>query len=125
MTKEEKILLLQLILEDIRGSWVEDIEDRAEAAKKLAEELGYPHMVESIDRFKRYIEEGETDGRHFRCDFVKYGGYIGMEKLHGLEKTLEGKSKDFQWECYQELVFPEFRLEDWDDVEKFWEDEGE
>lgn len=41
MTKEEKILLLQLILEDLRGCWVCNTMERVEEAKKLAKELGY------------------------------------------------------------------------------------
>ena len=36
MSKEEKILLLQLILKDIRGNWAFDLEERVEYASDLA-----------------------------------------------------------------------------------------
>lgn len=115
MTKAEKILLLQLILEDLRGSWVGNTLERAEDAKQLAEELRYSKTVARIDRFIADIEEGEQDGRTFRCSFEKWGGYEGMDSLHNLPRTVKGKSKEFLYQCSQ-LEAPEFRLEDWGDA---------
>jgi hypothetical protein len=114
MTKEEKIFLLQLILEDLRGCWVCNTLERAEDAMKLAEELGFPKTVALIDIFIADIEEGEQDGRTFRCNFEKWGGYEGMDSLHNLPRTVKGKSKEFLYQCSQ-LEFPECRLEDWED----------
>ena len=39
MNKEEKILLLQLILEDIRGNWADFLEERFNKAIEICNEL--------------------------------------------------------------------------------------
>lgn len=120
MVKKEKIFLLQLTLEDIRGDWLYDCEERAEVARGLAEELCYTHMVEKIKRFISYVEEGDVDGRYFRTSFDN-GGYEGMEKLHGLPRTLEGKSKEFYSFMVCNLNNPDMQLNDWDAQEAVYE----
>ena len=118
MLKEEKILLLQLILEDIRSNWgCCDLEPRVNMALNLAEELG---LTEHVSRIKNYIKlcnEGDCDGRFFRINY-KYGGYEDMKELHGLEATILDKSDDFMKTADAILTYPEYRFDDWDDFLK-------
>ena len=46
MEKKEKTLLLQLILEDLRGNWAYDAPERAIKAGELAKELGLDEHFE-------------------------------------------------------------------------------
>jgi hypothetical protein len=115
MTKEEKGLLLQLILEDLRGNWGDDPGHRATEAKVIATELGLAKTRERIDQyFEGASEFGDWDGRHFRCDFIKYGGYYGMETIHNLPKTIKDKSDEFKTAALNILTYPEYRFEDWE-----------
>lgn len=109
MNNKEKILLLQLLLEDIRGNWGWDNgkKPRHEVALELAKDL---EMNEHIERIKTYIKDynvGFQDGRTFRCSY-EMGGYIGMEELHGLDsKTADYKSKEFVDLAFKYLTYPE------------------
>ena len=77
MNQNEKILLLQLILEDIRGNW-NDQEERVEMALDLAKKLiNIDWMSEMIATIEDY---DYSDGRYFRDDYPY--GYYNMDKLH-------------------------------------------
>lgn len=112
MNREEKILLLQLILEDIRGNWGWDLGKRTLKAGELAKELDLKEHISNINLFKTYILDGDVDGRYFR-DSYKSGGYEGMEELHGLDREIEGKSEEFLKEFEEYMTYPEYRMEDW------------
>ena len=112
MDKNEKILLLQLILEDIRGNWGFDLEERYEMAIDLAKELELQNFISSINDYIECCKEGWNDGRHFRKSFER-GGYEGMEILHGLTKTITDKSEEFK-RSISILTYPEYRFDDWD-----------
>lgn len=99
MTKEEELLLLQLILEDLRGCWFCNTLERAEEAKKLAEKLGYSKTITLIDEFMDETKAEEQDGRDLCSSFEKWGGYEGMDSLHNLPRTVKGKSKEFLYQC--------------------------
>lgn len=112
MTNNEKILLLQLILIDIRGNWADHLEERTEKALELAKELNLKAHIESIEE---YIEEcgfGDNDGRFFRMSYEE-GGYENMEILHGLRCDTVMKKSDAFKEAIGILTYPDYRFTDW------------
>lgn len=115
MTNEEKLLLLELILQDIRGNWGWNLDDRVDRALELAEELELDEFINSIKEYEEECESGDNDGRFFRMTY-QYGGYEGMDELHGLSHTIIDKSDEFKAEIYI-LTYPENRFDDWDDYE--------
>lgn len=120
MNDNEKLLLLQLILEDIRGNWGFENEkaERQPYALKLAKELAHiPGMPMLISTINGYFT-GE-DGRYFRDNYPY--GYYDMAPLHGLPKSIIGRSKEFQRESMKYLTYPENRFDDYE----FRLDEGE
>lgn len=124
MNVTEKILLVQLLLEDIRGNWGwennGDFCSRAIKAKDLCEELAsdlnddrYLTLANSCDTYiANYFDDG--DGRYFR-DVFPYG-YEHMDFLHGLAPTFLDKSEEFKLIAKEYLTYPESRFDDWDEV---------
>jgi len=99
MSKDEKILALQLILEDIRGNWGWNLEERVSYSLDLAKELSkederFKGMVDSINEYIDDCSNGDNDGRYFRSSFPD--GYEGMNKLHKLKRTYNDKSDGFK-----------------------------
>lgn len=113
MSREEKMLLLELILRDIRGNWGWDLEKRVDKALELAKELELDVFIKNIKDYKLECEKGYDDGRYFRTSY-KYGGYEAMELLHGLCHTIIDKSDKFKSEI-NILTYPENRFEDWNE----------
>lgn len=67
-------------MKDLRGDWSYGHEKRAEKVKELAIELGYPKVSILVDEyFEGLNEHGDPDGRFFRCDFKKEGGYENIK----------------------------------------------
>jgi hypothetical protein len=114
MTREENLLLLDVILQDIRGNWGWGLESRVNKALELAVELNLPQFVDSINEFKLMMLRGDADGRWFRSHY-KNGGYEYMEEMHGLSYTIRDKSREFQRAAVGVLTYPEYRFDDWDD----------
>lgn len=110
MDKKEKLLLLQLILIDIRGNWAWENQPRIPKALELAKELNLPKHVERISEY----QEG-SDGRHFRTHY-KFGGYVGMEELHGLDFRLLPRSPEFRKTSLRYLTYPEYIFQDMSSV---------
>ena len=102
MSNEEKILLIKLILEDIRG--VEAYELSRELYKSTNDEK-WDKLSECIARY----EHGE-DGRYFRNDFPN--GYLGMESLYSITETYKDKSDEFKKKAKEYLTYPEYRFKD-------------
>lgn len=116
MTKKEKILLLQIILEDIRGDWGLDLWNRVDKAKELAKELKLGRHIDRIEDFESHsIDYGNVDGRHFRCSY-DFGGYQDMGILHGLDKTYKGKSDEFKIKALEILNYPKHCFNDWEEI---------
>lgn len=124
MNIKEKILLVQLFLEDIRGNWGwentrGEFCGRAIKARELcdviAEESGNDDYHILGTRCNAYIASYfcDGDGRYFREEFPY--GYENMESLHGLKQTFLDKSEEFKALAKQYLTHPECRFEDWDD----------
>lgn len=115
MSKEEMALALQLILEDIRGNWGGDLEERVDVAFYLATQLSkndnvYLRMIASINGFKEDMKTEWCDGRYFRTSFPN--GYNGMDSLHNIPHTNEDKSDEFK-DAVSCLTYPEYRFEDY------------
>lgn len=106
MTEDEKILLLELILKDVRGNWGWENSPRIPMARTLATELGFNMHVELINEYDF------QDGRHFRTH-CRNGGYEGMNEAHGLTYTIMNKSEEFQNEAVAYLTYPDTVFDDW------------
>lgn len=113
--REEKILLLQLILEDIRGNWGWGLEDRVNVALDLASELDLRPHIDRINEYNDRCLDGDNDGRFFRCHYEN-GGYEDMMELHCLESTIQDKSDWFKSQVGV-LTYPDVRFDDWDKYE--------
>lgn len=126
MNTKEKILLVQLLLEDIRGDWGggwigRNAEDRALKAKSLCEEItnetNNQEFTILADFCETYIKTskkwGDWDGRFFRSVFPM--GYEKMDKLHNLKPTIRNKSKDFQAIAKEYMTHPDFTFNDWNE----------
>lgn len=117
MDIKEKLLALQVILEDIRGNWGYDLEERVDKAEELVDSImsddkhseDMEYMKESINGFRDNMKEGYADGRSFRCEYPC--GYENMGEIHGLSKTYQDKSDEFKV-CVSCLTYPENRFED-------------
>lgn len=120
MNTKEKMLLVQLLLEDIRGDWADSAEERALKAKSLCEEIAKEINNEDFmllaDYCDTYINSSKRwndwDGRFFRQPFPM--GYEKMDKMHNLKPTFNNKSKDFKSMANEYLTHPEVRFTDWE-----------
>lgn len=126
MNTNEKILLVQLLLEDIRdesghGKYGRNAEDRALKANSLCKEIAkesnndeYLILADFCDTYIKTSKKwGDWDGRFFRQPFPM--GYERMDKLHYMKHTIKNKSDDFQSVAKEYMAFPELRFTDWDD----------
>lgn len=126
MNTKEKILLVQLLLEDIRGNWGHgwigrNAEDRALKAKSLCKEIAsetdnneYLILADNCDIYISSSKSwGDWDGRFFRQVFPM--GYENMNKLHDLNRTFIDKSKDFQSIAEEYLTYPDNAFDDWEE----------
>lgn len=115
MTDEEKRSLMILLMEDLRGSWGRNAEERSNRVRELAVELGYSLTVTLCDQYTENIREyGNDDGRHFRCDFTDDGGYENPPfEVH---REIEGRSNEFV-EAAGLMNNPGSHFDDWADPE--------
>lgn len=124
MTTNEKILLVQLILEDIKNNWSSgwfghDVEERAAKAKSLCEEiakeLGDNQYLRLAKSCTNYInigrQEYDWNGSFFEQPFPK--GFENMDELHKLPHTYKDKSEEFQLVAEEYLIYPEDSFKDW------------
>lgn len=103
--KSDKFILMIMIMEDLRGDWSCNYEERANKVKELADGLGYKKTSELAKRYLEIIKKfGDNDGRHFRCDFEIMGGYENVEIPKEFSKELTDEINKF---CNN----PEIRLE--------------
>lgn len=112
MSREETIYMIQCLLQDIRGNWGEKVEERAELAKDLCEELGEKDFLTLASECAEFLamESCDRDGRYFRAEFPY--GYENMDKLHGLSHTLADKSNEFKRLAEVYITCPEYHFED-------------
>ena len=111
MDKNEKIYLIQCLLEDVRGNWADPIEPRVGKAKELCEELGGEFDI-LAGKCGWFLEnfDGWIDGRYFRTEFPY--GYNGMDALHNCPHTLNDKSREFREYANELITYPEYRFND-------------
>lgn len=120
MNTKEKILLVQLLLEDIRCDWSDGDSAKARAlkAKSLCEEIAdatgnadYVCLAEFCDIYtSSSVRWEDWDGRFFRQAFPM--GYLEMDKLHGLSHTFKNRSKEFQDVVEEYMTSPELVFKD-------------
>ena len=122
MNTKEKILLVQLILEDIRGNWAYDAERRANKAQELCKELSketnnadYEILADYCETYiKSSMKWDDWDGRFFRQPFPM--GYEGMDKLHNIKHRYLDKTREFKELADEYLTHPEYIFDDWANV---------
>lgn len=112
MKKDEKILMIKLLLKDIRGNWGWEHSNRAGKAYDLSMEL----YIDTEDKnwliLARCIAQYDGyDGRYFRSKFPY--GYEEMEKLYTITETYKDKSEEFKKIVEEYLTYPEYRFEDY------------
>ena len=127
MNTREKILLVQLLLEDIRNNWDNShkAENRALKAKSLCEEVAketnndgfavneFTILADFCDTYIKSSKKWDDwDGRFFRQPFPM--GYEKMDKLHNLKSTYNNKSDDFKSIVKEHITSPEFIFSDWE-----------
>lgn len=109
MSKEEKILLIYILLKDVRCNFDDLTYGRVETAVNLCKELGGDFLT-LADQCKDFMEDEFPDGRYFR-DVFPYG-YENMEALHGLTQTYQDKSEEFRKVVDEMVTFPDILFED-------------
>ena len=128
MTNEEKILLIELTLRDIRNNWYALVTRRIELVKKLCEELCSEGITEfeEFDRLYDCCEDAinevlyeKFDGRYFRDDFPY--GYEGIDEIHKFQKPyiFSERSTDFQKLAKEFLTCIDIYFEDFKDKDFF------
>ena len=124
MTFEEKVLLLECVLRDIRHNWAELTKRRVNLAKKLCKDISNDESTpeEMKEKFsilynccvdgRHYIEHEDFDGRFFREDFPY--GYEEMDKIHNIPHPykLADRSDEFKKLCKEFLTCPDSIFED-------------
>ena len=127
MTFEEKVLLLECLLRDIRANWLELTKRRVSLAKKLCRNIVNDESTpeEMKEKFSilydccidacREVEYGDFDGRFFREEFPY--GYYEMDKIHNIPHPyiLADRSDEFKKLCKEFFTRPEHIFEDVDD----------
>ena len=115
MDKKEKIYLIQCLLEDVRGNWAWDVEERVTLARNLCLELNndkFNVLAITCSAFLDDCKYGDIDGRFFRNTFPY--GYEEMDKLHHLPHTIADKSEEFKTYVRDYITYPDFRFTDWE-----------
>jgi len=110
MTINEKILLIELLLWDVRLNFADKVSPRVKFAKTLCMELGgdFEILAKDCDEF---LKDRYRDGRYFRDDFPH--GYEGMETLHNLSNTYQDKSLEFQKYAKTYITCPDYIFSDY------------
>lgn len=109
MSREEKILLIYILLKDVRGNTDDPTYSRVSTAIHFCNELGDDFLT-LADECKDFLEDDFTDGRYFRDDFPY--GYLNMEQLHGLPETYFDKSEEFKRYVDALVTFPDMIFHD-------------
>ena len=109
MRKEEKLLLLELLMKDVRGAFPENTQDeRLLKILELSEELGLDNLYNETQEWLRHCDY--LDGRQFRdCNM----NYDVISKMHSLKPTYKDKSYNFCKEAmiikYKEYIFSDYK----------------
>lgn len=114
MDVNEKILLIQCILMDIRCDWRSNLKNRTSLALNTINEVievkGMKELKFRVEEFIEAIDKRlEVDGRVFRNEYPL--GYENMDKIHNLSRTYSDKSEEFKKEI-SKLNSIEFYIED-------------
>jgi hypothetical protein len=103
MDRREKLLLLELILKDLHGAWGCEAEARIRVALKLAHEL---ELEVHVSR----LAANECDDPYYFQVSYRQGGYVDMDRLHGLDYSPIAKSWEFLEAATRILQHPERAL---------------
>ncbi len=101
-TAREKLLLLELLMNDIRMDWsINATSDRrVKMCIVLCKDL--LNYTESSSKMFRVLQRlavystGDFDGRWLRVGFDTLGGYVGMEKYHRMKPYAKDRSPWFK-----------------------------
>ena len=105
MNREEKLLMLQLVAEDLSGNWSQNmLEERIEYLEELGDELLVCSVDSAISEFWESVESGYPDGENFE--------YMDLEEST-LSRTIMDKSKEFITNAEAVLTHPSLAFSDW------------
>lgn len=111
MSKQEKLLLLEMLMRDMRGSFpmTGASDKRIKATLRLASEL---ELTGLVDETYEWLDAADYyDGRFFRgCDY----NYDVVAEMHELKYTYEDKSEEFKDNVCHLLEYPQFLFEDYE-----------
>ena len=120
MSKEEKLLLLELLMRDMRGSFPHHRKDpRLLKVLELSKELELDTLYSETQEWLEHYDY--LDGRHFRdCNM----NYDKIAEMHNLKPTYKDKSYEF---CREAMIieYKEYRFEDYVDINTYYEDNEE
>lgn len=117
MSKEEKLLLLELLMRDMRGAFPHNRKDpRLLKVLELSKELELDALYSETQEWLKHCDY--LDGRHFRdCDM----NYDKVAKMHNLEPTYKDKSYEFiYWAGI--IEYKEYIFKDYADTDTYYED---
>ena len=116
MSKDEKLLLLSLLMRDIRGAFPNGNKDpRLLKVLELSKELDLDILYNET---KDWIGDRYLDGRFFRdCEM----NYNEIDKMHNLKPTYKDKSKEFIYEA-DIIEYKEYIFKDYVDIDTYYED---
>lgn len=98
LTKEEKVLVLDLLLQDFCANYsFSDTQKRYPLTVRLCEELviEYPVLSEIQKRVLDFPQADFYGDGYFHGDYTK-GGYENLEDIHKLSPTFLDKSHNFK-----------------------------
>lgn len=117
MSKEEKLLLLDLLMRDMRGAFPQHRKDpRLLKVLELSKELELDALHSETQEWLEHSDY--LDGRHFRdCNM----NYYKIAEMHNLKPTYKDKSYEF---CREAMIikYKEYIFEDYIDMDSYYED---
>ncbi len=115
MTNEEKMLMIQSLLYDVRCNWGDNCRERVELAMNLCDDLsdfgGFDVLKVRCKEFIAWMDKERLDGRFFRKAFPY--GYYYMEDIHKLPKTYKDKDNEFKELVKEYITYPEYCFDDY------------
>lgn len=115
MNKKEKVLFLQLIMENIVEGAGSNLHNYVEESLNIACELNFMATINKLHDFKSNMDKGVFDGKVLVCHYQE-GGILNMENIHNLSRTIVDKSSSFK-NNLSLLTSPQTKFSDWKEFE--------
>lgn len=97
LSKEEKLLLLDVLLQDFCGNWgASDTRKRYPLVVQLCEELVAHYPIQEVQKNVLKFPESDFYGDGYFEFLYQKGGYEGLQELHQLPVTFLDKKHEFK-----------------------------